>query len=113
MYVKPPHRQIHGVYVPENYNGTTFTEPASEPAQSESPPPMQESESPAEKESVPTGKSEDKGLFSSLFSGLGGLRSDDILLLGLILLLSRSDGMQGQHSTSEILPLLALLLFLG
>jgi hypothetical protein len=39
------------------------------------------------------------------------LRSDDILLLALIVLLSRND--EGGKGASEILPLLAILLFLG
>ena len=55
---------------------------------------------------------EEKGLLSSLFSGFGGLRSDDLLLLALILLMSRG-GDEGKHASSEILPLLALLLFMG
>ena len=115
MYVKPPRRQIHGVYVPENYNGTTFTEPA-DPSFDEPQPPEQaqpQASQPPETESIPAGKTEEKGPLSSLFSGFGGLRSDDILLLALIVLMSRGESGEGKHSTSEILPLLALLLFMG
>lgn len=112
MYVKPANRQIRGVYVPDNYNGTAFTEPAPEPEQTV--PDQTEPQAPPQEvvavtEAVPASKTEDKGLFPSLFSGL---RSDDLLLLALILLMSRNDD-QGGHSTSEILPLLAILLFMG
>lgn len=115
MYVKPPRRQIHGVYVPDNYNGTIFTDSPEPPVekQTEAEPFEQSAQAPPAPESVPVEKSEEKGLLSSLFSGFGGLRSDDLLLLALILLMSRSDGSDGKHSTSEILPLLALLLFMG
>ena len=113
MYVKPPHRQMHGMYVPNNYNGTAFTEAPSVQANemSEMPEPQSEQHSAPLPESVPAGKTNPKSGLSSLFSGFGGLRSDDLLLLALILLMSRSDG--ENQSTSEILPLLALLLFLG
>ena len=30
MYVKPPRRQLHGTYVPDNYNGTAFSDPQDE-----------------------------------------------------------------------------------
>lgn len=115
MYVKPPRRQIHGVYVPDNYHGTTFTDspepPINEQAKTETD--EQSAPIPSAPESLPASKNEEKGLLSSLFSGFGGLRSDDLLLLALILLMSRSDSSDGKHSTSEILPLLALLLFMG
>ena len=115
MYVKPPRRQIHGVYVPDNYNGTIFTDTPEPPVNdqgSEEAIEQSAQVSPAP-ESVPASKNEEKGLLSSLFSGFGGLRSDDLLLLALILLMSRSDGSDSKHGTSEILPLLALLLFMG
>lgn len=126
MYVKPKSRQIRGVYVPENYNGTTFTEPPVEP-----PPVEQDAQdrqdlpdtaqraiasecSPGDghaglPEAIPTAKSPEPP--PALFAGLGGLRSDDLLLLALILLLSRKEGESKQ--AAEILPMLALLLFLG
>ena len=114
MYVKPSRKQIGGVYVPENYHGTAFDE------QEQSPPLEQATLQPPEQEhhevtATPTqspcaGKQEGSGL-SSLFSGLGNLRSDDILLLALILLLARSD--KDGHSGTEILPMLAILLFIG
>ncbi len=110
MYVKPPRKQFQGeVFVPENYHGTAFTE---QPIAQELP----EEQAPAEQQSAPTGaigaaKKEEGGLLSSLFSGFGGLHSDDILLLSLILLLSRSE--KDGHGASELLPLLAILLFIG
>lgn len=112
MYVKPPRRQFGSPFVPENYNGTAFTEP--DPAQQEqedAPDDRAVSAPEPPTDAIPSAKTEEKGLLPSLFSGFGGLRSDDLLLLALILLMSRSDG--ERSSTSEILPLLALLLFLG
>lgn len=113
MYVKPPSRQLRGVYVPDNYNGTAFQDPATE---QETPPPdtpaPQKDAPAAPKEEAAVGKTEPPGMLSSLFSGFGGLRSDDLLLLALMLLLSRSEKSDG-HGTTDILPLLALLLFLG
>lgn len=112
MYVKPQRRQIQGTYVPDNYHGTAFTEAEDDNA-------LQGQEAtntaqvPAEappQDSTPTAKKEEGGLLSSLFSGLGGLRSDDLLLLALIVLLWSG---KEEHGTSEILPLLAILLFMG
>ena len=115
MYVKPQRRQMQGMYVPDNYHGTAFTETESEqdPALQKQPEESQHGtqDTPAP-EAVPTAKKEDGGLLSSLFSGFGGLGSDDILLLVLIVLLWRSGGEDGR-GTSEIVPLLALLLFMG
>lgn len=101
--------------MPDNYHGTAFPEPeeAGMPTEQESvietaiPEPSQ-----AKEDALPASKKEEGGLLSSLFSGFGGLRSDDLLLLALIVLLSRSSGKEG-NSASEILPLLALLLFMG
>ncbi len=112
MYVKPPRRQFGSSFVPDNYNGTAFHDPTPTPQEQEDPSSdraVSAPEPPAD--AIPTAKTEEKGLLPALFSGFGGLRSDDLLLLALILLMSRSDGERG--STSEILPLLALLLFLG
>lgn len=126
MYVKPKSRQIRGVYVPENYNGTTFTEPPAESMLAEQDAQnLQELPDTAERaiasertpeqgpaglpEAIPAATPPEKP--PALFAGLGGLRSDDLLLLGLILLLSRSEG-DGKQA-AEILPMLALLLFLG
>ncbi len=110
MYVKPPRRQFQGeIYLPDNYHGTAFTEEQEtdkQPAE-----PQQAEVSSPEPEAVPTAKKQEGGLLSSLFSGFGGLRSDDILLLALIVLLSRSD--EGGKGAGEILPLLAILLFMG
>lgn len=115
MYVKPSNRQIRGMYVPENYNGTTFTDPTPEQdAPEASVQEAAEAQTATLPEAVPTAKARENAAQAGLFSGLGlgSLRSDDLLLLALILLMSRTDG-QGQQSCSEILPLLAILLFLG
>lgn len=113
MYVKPPRRQLHTGFVPDNYNGTAFSEPKEEPQALDST--FQEPEQAQAPPSLPapaeSGKHEEKGLLSSLFSGFGDLRSDDLLLLVLILLMSR--GGDDRHTASEVLPLLALLLFMG
>ena len=110
MYVKPPRRQFQGgIYVPDNYHGTAFTEEQEvngQPAE-----PRQAEVSTPEPQAVPTVKKQESGLLSSLFSGFGDLRSDDILLLALIVLLSRSD--DGGKGAGDILPLLAILLFMG
>lgn len=126
MYVKPKSQQIRGVYVPENYHGTTFTESPAQPTPDEQsvqnphdPPDTAErtiaSEHVPEEgqaglpEAITTATPPEKP--PAPVSALGGLRSDDLLLLGLILLLSRGEG-DGKQ-TAEILPVLALLLFLG
>ena len=108
MYVKPPRRQTpSGAFVPENYHGTAFIEPE-EPSRE-----LAETECAQDTEavSVPASKPQDGGALGSLLSGLGGLRSDDILLFALIMLLLRSD--DGSKGANEILPLLAILLFMG
>ena len=114
MYVKPPRRQLHGTYVPDNYNGTAFSDPQDEKEmldpQPQAPEPTKEPISLSA--STAAEKGEQPGMLSSLFSGFGGLRSDDLLLLALILLMSRG-GDEGKHDSSELLPLLALLLFMG
>ena len=113
MYVKPSRKQIRGVYVPENYHGTAFDEQEhSETEAMPTPPSEPERPMPTATPAPPRTADKQEGSgFSSLFSGLGSLRSDDILLLALILLLARSD--KEGHSTAEILPMLAILLFIG
>lgn len=109
MYVKPINKQVRGVYVPENYNGTTFTEPA--PAKEPDTVPMQ-SEQAQPPGAIIEAVAQEAPPRTGLPAGLGGLRSDDLLLLALILLMSR-DADQGAQGCGDILPLLALLLFLG
>ena len=109
MYVKQQRRQVQGMYVPDNYHGTAFTE---EQEGSEHSPESGQAKAHAPEEgTVPAIQKHESGLLSSLFSGFGGLRSDDVLLLALIVLLSRSD--ESGKAAGEILPLLAILLFLG
>ena len=116
MYVKPSRKQIRGVYVPENYNGTAFDDhendqnQAASESQQESAPREQAHNLPPALAAPAEATPASAGLLS-IFSGFGGLRSDDILLLALILLLSRSD--KEAKGASEILPLLAILLFIG
>ena len=97
--------------MPENYHGTAFDEP-SERAPQTPPPTEQPREVIASASTTAPQMYEQKCTgISSLFSGLGSLRSDDILLLALILLLARSD--KEGHNAAEILPMLAILLFIG
>ena len=116
MYVKPPRRQLHTGFVPDNYNGTAFSESQDRDEQEVLEPQPPAPELAKEPLTLPASaiseKAEEKGLLSSLFSGFGDLRSDDLLLLALILLMSRG-GDEGKHTSNEILPLLALLLFMG
>lgn len=110
MYVKPPRRQFQkGMYVPDNYHGTAFAEVQETDGQPAEP--RQAEVSASSPDAMPTVPKQEGGLLSSLFSGFGGLRSDDVLLLALIVLLSRSD--DGGKGAGDILPLLAILLFMG
>ena len=108
MYVKPSRKQVRGVYVPENYHGTAFDEPENHTPAAPSAEEHREVTPPTP---PPVAKEHESAGIMSLFSGLGNLRSDDILLLALILLLARSD--KNGHGTAEILPMLAILLFIG
>lgn len=102
--------------MPEHYHGTAFSqteEVLQEPPVQQNPAQEQQAKQSADlPESVETAKKQEGGLLSSLFSGFGGLRSDDLLLLALIVLLWSSGDKDG-HGTSDILPLLVLLLFIG
>ncbi len=110
MYVKPSRKQVRGMYVPDNYHGTAFTEP---PIEQELPSEQAHDEQqPTPADAVGATKKEEGGLLSSLFSGVGNLRSDDLLLLALIVLLWSSKD-EHNHGASELLPMLALLLFIG
>jgi hypothetical protein len=109
MYVKQQRRQVQGMYVPDNYHGTAFTEEQEVSEQSEES--LQAEVGVPKTQAAPAIQKQESGLLSSLFSGFGGLRSDDVLLLALIVLLSRSD--EKGKGSGEILPLLAILLFLG
>ena len=110
MYVKPPRRQFQkGMYVPDNYHGTAFAEVQETDEQPAEPQQAEVSAPPSD--AMPTVQKQEGGLLSSLFSGFGGLRSDDVLLLALIVLLSRSD--DGGKGAGDVLPLLAILLFMG
>ena len=112
MYVKP-HKQLRDLYVPENYHGTAFDgqeEKDRDPMPEEQP---EQAPQKPEQEAAKAIPVQAKGMLPSLFSGFNGLRSDDLLLLSLILLLLRSEGEDGTHAAGEILPFLALLLFMG
>ena len=113
MYVKPSRRQ--GMYVPDNYHGTAFSSQEDEQKDEPATPEQAEKEHDSAQaliQSIQPEESPSKGFFPSLLSGFGGLRSDDVLLLALIVLLSRSEG-EAKKGAAEILPLLAILLFLG
>lgn len=97
MYSRYPDR------LPEHYSGCAFRQgredrpPISVPF-SEAPPPPPPPPKPQEKPSC--------DLFGGVLPALpGGLESDELLLIGLILLLARSG------EGSDVLPWLALLLF--
>ena len=118
MYVKPPSKQIRGIYVPDNYHGTAFDDSRNTADTEQTPPdaPMQNTNESTQDvrmadQAVSASKKQDCAGLSSLFSGLGSLHSDDILLLALIFLLAR--GSEQDRGVSEILPLLAILLFIG
>ncbi len=111
MYSRPHKHSDPPLHLPENYSGCAFS--ASAETQIQPPPPVPY---PTAKESPPPEKKEPpiphdsiKNDVTSLFSGplslLGGLHFEELLLIGLILLLARSD--QG----SDVILWLALLLF--
>ncbi|MBQ9131909.1 MAG: hypothetical protein IJX62_05520 [Clostridia bacterium] len=123
MYSRSQHRPPRPIQVPEHYSGCAFSDhpphgdapPANEapPSSFEIRPPLSDREPPRDhhKEERPPAALQP---FQSLFGHIGsafpfshGLGFDELLILGLILLLARNDG------DSDIIPFLALLLFCG
>lgn len=107
MYSRFPRRSEHPLQIPEHYSGCAFSE--SEPIispQPEPPPPEQHDDSPKEAPPPKPPRSELPSLFGNSLSFLGGgLNFEELLLIGLILLLSRSE------QDSDVILWLALLLF--
>ena len=107
MYARPDGRKAYpkSISVPQNYSGNAFT--PKEPPPNENDEVESEVETKSEPASEPAAAirplhEEKRTLFP--FPGIGG--NDDLLLLGLILLLSQ-DGFG-----DDILPILLLILFL-
>ena len=98
LYVRPEGRK--SITIPDNYGGNAFSERAriSPPEPVAIEPISDEPE--AQPETVEVAKAEEKK--RALFSGIG---SEELLLLGMILILSQSD------EGSDILPFLLILLF--
>ncbi len=90
MYVRPDGRRQpkRDIFIPENYSGNAFNEPP-------------ETETIEEKPEA----TEAKEVLAKPASFIDGISSEDLLLLGVILLLSREEG------AGEILPILLMLLF--
>lgn len=98
MYVRPESRK--SITIPDNYGGSAFGGRAQiSPPDAEEPKTATE-EVGAPPESIEVSKIEEKK--SSLFSGIG---SEELLLLGMIFILSQSD------EGGDILPFLLILLF--
>ena len=110
MYSRPHKHSDSSIHLPENYSGCAFS--ASEddnPHHSPSFHPPAESEPTGKEKSVTPPqdfiKNDIASLFSSPISLLGGGHFEELLLIGLILLLAKTE--QG----SDVILWLALLLF--
>jgi len=122
MYSRSQHRPSRPVQIPEHYSGCAFSPSSEEVA---SPTPIEAavtqessvaaiSAVPPPPPSPPCDPPTAPPLFHGLFGGRGatlpfsrGLQFDELLILGLILLLTQSEG------DSDLILLLALLLFCG
>ena len=108
MYVRPDgrRRSSRSISIPQNYSGNAFTEkePILQASESEATEEAEEESPPAEEVSATVHEepSERKGFLSGL-SGLS--ENDDLILMGLILLLSQ-DGF-----ADDIIPILLIMLF--
>ena len=111
MYSRSHRQSEQPIHVPENYSGCAFSpteddriqNPPSAPnIVAEVPPPHQEKEFPKLQSSI---KTDVTSLFSGPLNMLGGVRFEELLLIGLIILLARTE--QG----SDVILWLALLLF--
>ena len=110
MYSRPHKHSDSPIHLPENYSGCAFA--AAEDDNSRNPPPPHPIA-----ESAPTGKEKSvtppqdlikkdvSSLFAAPLSLLGGVHFEELLLIGLILLLAKTE--QG----SDVILWLALLLF--
>ena len=105
MYVRPQGYRYSGeVRLPENYSGNTFREPPlieSDVAEQEN------EHNEAEPASLPSESTPASKLhLGSLFGGKGGIGTEELLILALVLLLS--DG----ESNDDLMLFLILLLFI-
>ena len=123
MYSRSQHRPPRPIQVPEHYSGCAFSDrPPHEDAPvrekkltppsevNPSLPDWDHAQSSQKNSSAPAALQPFQGLLGhigSAFPFSHGLGFDELLLLGLILLLARNDG------DSDIIPFLALLLFCG
>ena len=111
MYSRPHRQSEQPIHVPENYSGCAFSPSTDDRVQNltptpnivaEVPPPPKEKELPKPQNSI---KTDVTSLFSGPLNMLGGIRFEELLLIGLIILLARTE--QG----SDVILWLALLLF--
>ena len=102
MYTRPDvrHREVRqDVFIPENYSGTAFNDQPPTPTEKET---LSVPEDSVEVDDAIETSAENSKKRNGLFAGLSG---EDLLLLGIILLLSQED------AGDEILPILLMLLF--
>ena len=111
MYSRPHRQSEQPIHVPENYSGCAFSPALDDRSQNpqtvpniaaEVPPPPKEKELPKSQSGI---KTDVTALFSGPLNMLGGVRFEELLLIGLIILLARTE--QG----SDVILWLALLLF--
>ncbi len=111
MYSRPHRQSEQPIHVPENYSGCAFSPATDDRIQNPTPTPntVAEVPPPPKEKELPNPQSSIKTDVTSLFSGplnmLGGIRFEELLLIGLIILLARTE--QG----SDVILWLALLLF--
>ena len=117
MYVRPQgYRYTNEIRLPENYSGNTFREPPllikdpeepTDPQTIEEPKALPEiaDKSDNDEKILPVSSTVRKSPFGSLFGLKGGIGTEELLILALVLLLS--DG----ESNDDLILFLALLLF--
>ena len=106
MYSRFPRHSERPLQIPEHYSGCAFSESEPiKPSPPEPPPPTPHDDAPTEAP-PPKPRLELPSLFGNSMSLLGGgLNFEELLLIGLILLLARSE------QDSDVILWLALLLF--
>lgn len=102
MYTRPENRyqRNKAIHLPENYGGNAFSERALPKSDDISP--IDEPDAEPTLIEIPDDKKDSKGGKLRIFDGIGG---EELLILGIILLLSQSD------EGSDLLPILVMLLF--
>ena len=95
MYVRPDGRRQpkRDIFIPDNYSGNAFNDT----------PELEPTPEPEVTEEVSEPKTREAAAKPSSF--IDGISGEDLLLLGVILLLSKEEG------AGEILPILLMLLF--